>query len=201
MTIARPPVVDQPDWDAVAAFANIRTGLAPRCSPCPSRLAARGTKRVGHRHPPGPRGFGHVHAVRAQSGTFLLLDRLDATAADSARQRLRATLDAHDGGSGVLFDSRGWIITARNPESAPSARLALQHVQRLRGDALTDDARLPTSLRRWTQFRCAGSSFASTRGIPLIRSTIEAARPTCGLSSNSSDAVEHLLRRETRSSP
>jgi hypothetical protein len=170
VTIARPPVVDQPDWEAVAAFANIRTGLAPRCSPCPSRLA-------------------------------LLLDRLDATAADSARQRLRATLDAHDGGSGVLFDSRGWIITARNPESAPSARLALQHVQRLRGDALTDDARLPTPLRRWTQIRCAGSSFASTRGIPVIRSTIEAARPTCSLSSSSSDAVEHLLRRETRSSP
>jgi len=44
-----------------------------------------------------------------------LLDRLDATAADSARHRLRATLDAHDSGAGVLFDSRAWIITARHP--------------------------------------------------------------------------------------
>lgn len=44
-----------------------------------------------------------------------LLDRLDATAAESARHRLRATLDAHDTGSGVLFDSRAWIITARHP--------------------------------------------------------------------------------------
>ena len=44
-----------------------------------------------------------------------LLDRLDATAAESALHRLRATLDAHDTGSGVLFDSRAWIITARRP--------------------------------------------------------------------------------------
>jgi SAM-dependent methyltransferase len=44
-----------------------------------------------------------------------LLDRLDGTAAESARHRLHATLDAHDSGSGVLFDSRAWIITARHP--------------------------------------------------------------------------------------
>ncbi len=44
-----------------------------------------------------------------------LLDRLDATAAENARQRLRATLDAHDTGPGVLFDARAWIITARHP--------------------------------------------------------------------------------------
>ena len=44
-----------------------------------------------------------------------LLDRLDAIATESARHRLRATLDAHDTSSGVLFDSRAWIITARRP--------------------------------------------------------------------------------------
>jgi SAM-dependent methyltransferase len=44
-----------------------------------------------------------------------LLDRLDATAAERAHHRLRTTLDAHDTGSGVLFDSRAWIITARRP--------------------------------------------------------------------------------------
>jgi SAM-dependent methyltransferase len=42
-----------------------------------------------------------------------LLDRLDATAAESARTRLRDLLAAHDTGSGILFDSRAWIISAR----------------------------------------------------------------------------------------
>ena len=35
-----------------------RAGLAPRCSSRPPRLAARWNRRVVHRHPPGPRGFG-----------------------------------------------------------------------------------------------------------------------------------------------
>jgi hypothetical protein len=42
-----------------------------------------------------------------------LLAGLDAAAAGSARQRLRATLAEHDTGSGVFFGSRAWIITAR----------------------------------------------------------------------------------------
>ncbi len=42
-----------------------------------------------------------------------LLANLDAAMAEHALQRLRATLAAHDTGSGVLFDSRAWIITAR----------------------------------------------------------------------------------------
>jgi SAM-dependent methyltransferase len=41
-----------------------------------------------------------------------LLASLDATTARHALDRLRATLAAHDTGSGVLFDSRAWIITA-----------------------------------------------------------------------------------------
>ncbi|MCM2423971.1 class I SAM-dependent methyltransferase [Streptomyces sp. RKAG293] len=42
-----------------------------------------------------------------------LLADLDAATAEQARTRLRATLAAHDTGSGVYFDSRAWIITAR----------------------------------------------------------------------------------------
>jgi SAM-dependent methyltransferase len=42
-----------------------------------------------------------------------LLADLDAAAAEQARARLRNTLDAHDTGGGVYFDSRAWIVTAR----------------------------------------------------------------------------------------
>ena len=42
-----------------------------------------------------------------------LLASLDAVQAEQARARLRATLDAHNTGGGVYFDSRAWIITAR----------------------------------------------------------------------------------------
>ncbi|WP_202970753.1 hypothetical protein [Saccharothrix sp. ALI-22-I] len=42
-----------------------------------------------------------------------LLANLDAAAAERARTRLRTTLDAHNTDSGVYFDSRAWIITAR----------------------------------------------------------------------------------------
>jgi ubiquinone/menaquinone biosynthesis C-methylase UbiE len=44
-----------------------------------------------------------------------LLGGLDATAAEQARTRLRNTLDAHNTGGGVYFDSRAWIVTARRP--------------------------------------------------------------------------------------
>ncbi|WP_245878618.1 class I SAM-dependent methyltransferase [Streptosporangium subroseum] len=44
-----------------------------------------------------------------------LLANLDAATAEQARTRLRATLAAHNTGSGVYFDSRAWIITARRP--------------------------------------------------------------------------------------
>ena len=42
-----------------------------------------------------------------------LLAGLDAATAEQARTRLRTMLDAHDTGSGVYFDSRAWIVTAR----------------------------------------------------------------------------------------
>ena len=41
------------------------------------------------------------------------LATLDAQVADQTRTRLRATLDAHDTGDGVYFDSRAWLVTAR----------------------------------------------------------------------------------------
>ncbi len=41
------------------------------------------------------------------------LAELDAATAEQARSRLRTTLDAHDTGAGVYFDSRAWIVTAR----------------------------------------------------------------------------------------
>nr|CEL12893.1 Methyltransferase [Kibdelosporangium sp. MJ126-NF4] len=42
-----------------------------------------------------------------------LLASLDASAAERARTRLRATLEAHNTDGGVYFDSRAWIVTAR----------------------------------------------------------------------------------------
>jgi hypothetical protein len=46
-----------------------------------------------------------------------LLADLDVAEAEQALRRLRATLAAHETGSGVLFDSRAWIVTARRPGS------------------------------------------------------------------------------------
>ncbi len=42
-----------------------------------------------------------------------LLANLDTATAEQSRTRLRATLAAHNTDSGVYFDSRAWIITAR----------------------------------------------------------------------------------------
>ena len=59
--------------------------------------------------PDGATAFDNVH--RLLKFGDLLVD-LDAAAAERARARLRATLDAHDTGHGVHFDSRAWIVTA-----------------------------------------------------------------------------------------
>ncbi|MDX6361431.1 MAG: hypothetical protein QOC85_434 [Streptomyces sp.] len=40
---------------------------------------------------------------------------LDAASAERALDRLRATLDAHDTGEGVWFDSRAWLVIAHRP--------------------------------------------------------------------------------------
>jgi ubiquinone/menaquinone biosynthesis C-methylase UbiE len=42
-----------------------------------------------------------------------LIADLDAESAERALDRLCATLDAHDTGDGVRFDSRAWLVTAR----------------------------------------------------------------------------------------
>lgn len=41
-----------------------------------------------------------------------LIADLDNVAAEGARSRLRATIDAHATHDGVFFDSRSWIVTA-----------------------------------------------------------------------------------------
>ena len=47
-----------------------------------------------------------------------LLADLDTTTTERALRQLRATLTAHHGDDGVLFDSRAWIVTAVTPEGA-----------------------------------------------------------------------------------
>jgi SAM-dependent methyltransferase len=51
-----------------------------------------------------------------------MLADLDPTMTGHALERLRATVAAHDTGSGVLFDARAWIVTAvRGPSGAARA--------------------------------------------------------------------------------
>jgi len=51
------------------------------------------------------------------SFTQQLLQRLDPLGRERAIGRLRETLAAHDGGDGVWFDSRAWIVTATRPRT------------------------------------------------------------------------------------
>jgi SAM-dependent methyltransferase len=51
--------------------------------------------------------------IRGFASTSHALDRLDPADADRALGRLRVTLAEHNGGKGVRFDSRAWIVTAR----------------------------------------------------------------------------------------
>jgi ubiquinone/menaquinone biosynthesis C-methylase UbiE len=52
-----------------------------------------------------------------------LLAALGPAAAEQARNRLRATLAAHDTGTGVSFDSSAWIVTASAPQPALRSHL------------------------------------------------------------------------------
>jgi SAM-dependent methyltransferase len=61
----------------------------------------------------GPDPDAAYDAVLGLTHASDLLASLDAAAAEHAADRLRAMLAAHHTGSGVLFDSRAWIVTAR----------------------------------------------------------------------------------------
>ncbi len=83
-------------------------------------LAAAGFTEVGFtdvREPVyyGPDAAVALDVVRGLRGTKDLLAGMDAAAAESALDRLRATIAAHQTDAGVLFDARSWIITARRP--------------------------------------------------------------------------------------
>ncbi|GAA2072623.1 hypothetical protein GCM10009780_05550 [Actinomadura alba] len=60
--------------------------------------------------PDSATAYDFVLGLRMAKG---LLADLDTATAEHALQRLRAILAEHDTGSGVFFDSRTWIITAR----------------------------------------------------------------------------------------
>jgi len=61
----------------------------------------------------GPDADVAVEVVSGLRSTRDLLAGLDAAAAEAAVGRLRALLAAHQTSSGVLFDARSWIISAR----------------------------------------------------------------------------------------
>jgi hypothetical protein len=61
----------------------------------------------------GPDAAAAFDLVRDMSEPRQLLARLPAPAAERALVALRELLVAHDSGSGVLFDSRAWRVTAR----------------------------------------------------------------------------------------
>jgi hypothetical protein len=59
--------------------------------------------------------------LRLQHAKDLLAD-LDSTTTGHALERLRATVAAHETGSGVFFGARAWLVTAvRRPNGASSA--------------------------------------------------------------------------------
>jgi SAM-dependent methyltransferase len=81
-------------------------------------LAASGFTEVGFTdvHEPvyyGPDAATAYDFILGLRGTADLLADLDAEPARHALERLHATIAAHDTGTGVFFDSRAWIITAR----------------------------------------------------------------------------------------
>jgi SAM-dependent methyltransferase len=56
-----------------------------------------------------------LDVVRGLRSTRDLLAGMDAAQAAAALERLRAVLDRHHTGAGVLFDARTWLIAARRP--------------------------------------------------------------------------------------
>ncbi len=121
---------DRNEW-----FTAVRQALAGSTPPTPTdsdlepfsladptytqrMLTAAGFADVGFTavHEPvyyGPDPNAAYHAVLGLRHASDLLASLDPATAEEALDRLRATLMAHHAGSGVLFDSRAWTITAR----------------------------------------------------------------------------------------
>ncbi|WP_344948015.1 class I SAM-dependent methyltransferase [Sphaerisporangium flaviroseum] len=121
---------DRNEW--ASAIRRPRTAATPEPTP-PTRspdpfsladpaitegiLAAAGFTEVGFTDVHEPVYYGPDSATAFDNVLHLwdqdLLADLDAATAEQARTRLRATLAAHTTDSGVYFDSRAWIITAR----------------------------------------------------------------------------------------
>ena len=97
-------------WSQIGGCATIGTPS--------SLLTAAGFTEVGFTDVHEPVYYGPDSATAFDAVLRLwefkdLLASLDAPAAEQARARLRATLDAHTTDGGVYFDSRAWIVTAR----------------------------------------------------------------------------------------
>jgi hypothetical protein len=118
---------DRNEW-ATAIRGALTTEAVPTRGPDPFTLAdpavtegvlaAAGFTDVGFAdvHEPVYYGRDGATAFAAVLGLWEsqdLLAGLDAAAAEQARARLRATIEAHTTDSGVYFDSRAWIVTAR----------------------------------------------------------------------------------------
>jgi SAM-dependent methyltransferase/pimeloyl-ACP methyl ester carboxylesterase len=68
----------------------------------------------------GPDAAAALELVRDMKQPRDVLARLDAAAAQRALTALRELLVAHETGTGVLFDSRAWLVTARRAPSEPT---------------------------------------------------------------------------------
>ncbi|WP_405825728.1 class I SAM-dependent methyltransferase [Streptomyces sp. NBC_01390] len=118
---------DRNEW-ATAIRRSLTAASAPPDGPDPFSLAdptvttgiltAAGFAEIGFTDVHEPVHYGPDSATAFDAVLRLwevrdLLAALDAAAADEARARLRAVLDAHTTAGGVHFDSRAWIVTAR----------------------------------------------------------------------------------------
>jgi SAM-dependent methyltransferase len=65
----------------------------------------------------GPDAAAALELVRDMKHARALLAGLKAAVAERALIRLRKLLEAHETGSGVLFDSRAWLVTARRADT------------------------------------------------------------------------------------
>lgn len=64
----------------------------------------------------GPDATAALELVRDMKEPRDLLGRMKAAAAERELSRLRELLAAHETPTGVLFDSRAWLVTARRAQ-------------------------------------------------------------------------------------